>query len=181
MFECDVTHEAPTCAKALWRRGPREASVSSIIEHGLRRPTLMSDQRQLFPPPPAHPSRSRDVSYSAPPSNNLLRKVPPPPLPARSAPRSVSSQAVPIVPAAPAIPRPERIPGGVDDIEDIELDDNESIADIQTICEEELSETQLRELYDEEEINRFLYLFSTVSSTKLEQFCAYFKLVCNRG
>lgn len=30
--------------------------------------------------------------------------------------------------------------------------------------EEELSEVQLRELYDDEEIDRFLYLFSTVSS-----------------
>lgn len=154
----------PTCAKALWRRGKHQR----VLEHGLRPPTLMSDQRQLFPPPPAHPSRSRDVSYSAPPSDSLLRRVPPPPLPARSAPRSVSSQAVPVVPAAPTISRPERIPGGVEDIEDIELDDSESIADIPTICEEELSETQLRELYDEEEINRFLYLFSTVSSAKLE-------------
>lgn len=161
---------APTCAKALWRHG----KYQRVLEHRLRPPPLMSDQRPPFPRPPAHPSRSRDVSYSAsystPPSNNLSRKVPPPPLPARPAPpTTASSQAVlPTVPAARTISQPERIPGGVEDIEDIELDDSESIADIQTICEEELSETQLRELYDEEEINRFLYLFSTVGSTELE-------------
>ncbi|KIP11935.1 hypothetical protein PHLGIDRAFT_395308 [Phlebiopsis gigantea 11061_1 CR5-6] len=121
----------------------------------------MSERQQLFPPPPSHPTRSRNASPSVS-ANDLLRRIPPPPLPARpSYPVPESARAT--APGAPITPPPEHLPGSMDDVDGTILEDNQSLSDAQTIHEEELTEAQLREVYDEEEINRFLYLFSTKS------------------
>ncbi|GJE86136.1 hypothetical protein PsYK624_022160 [Phanerochaete sordida] len=125
----------------------------------------MADRR--FLPPPAHPARRPDGVHSGPPSFTTPRNL---------TPLSPATASPPRLPLRPSIGRstalggsslstnsspalPERIPGSVENLFDPDSDDDESIA-LHTKDEEQLSTAELRELYDEEEIERFLQLFS---------------------
>ncbi|CDO71588.1 hypothetical protein BN946_scf184911.g58 [Trametes cinnabarina] len=108
------------------------------------------------PPPPIHHSRQgSSTSLPVCGSDNRGPRVPPP-LPPR--PNTV------VVP-----PQGEEDPRAVDSEDEQEvpmvtedLEESSSAIDLlSTKDEEELSEVQLRELYDDEEIERFVHLFST--------------------
>ncbi|KAI0692762.1 hypothetical protein BC835DRAFT_1277038 [Cytidiella melzeri] len=100
-------------------------------------------------PPPAHPSLRRQSEVSSPqslgetpsPSFHSLTSGPPP----------VSTQPISSATSSgsytPSVPPPAAV-AGVDGKESLALD------------EEEMSEAQLRQLYEEEEIDRFLQLFA---------------------
>ena len=87
----------------------------------------------------------------------------PPPLPPRrNLPTNVSSQIKDNnIPASipPPLP-PRKVPGGLSTYS--KTDDNLNLEDTE---ENELNEKQLRELYDNEEIDRFLALFADVCDT----------------
>ncbi|KZT65162.1 hypothetical protein DAEQUDRAFT_731786 [Daedalea quercina L-15889] len=110
-----------------------------------------------FLPPPTHPSL-RNAHLS--PAAYAMRRVPPRPTPPpRPAPEisatvTASSSALDVRPvqSEPTTPGTlEHEPSGGTDPEGAEQEEKD---------EEELSEVQLRELYDDEEIERFLRLFS---------------------
>lgn len=88
-----------------------------------------------------------------------------PPSPAASAPRPTiapsasSSSSSSTSSAEPATLQYQRIPGSVEDLFDPESED-EDIASLRTKDENELSTEELRAIYDEEELERFLKLFS---------------------
>lgn len=54
----------------------------------------------------------------------------------------------------------------MENLVDSEYLDDDAASSVQ-VDEEELSAAELRDLYDEEELNRFLHLFSAVSFTRL--------------
>lgn len=131
------------------------------------RPTSSKDPSQTthtpLTPPPSHPSLRR----TPPPVYGALNNAPPPatPIPAMPSPAvprlggSITVLDTPNPEESPAIQPPQII---------VEGDSSESL-DSPVILpteiadeEEELSEQQLRELYDEEEMERFLHMFSTV-------------------
>ena len=67
----------------------------------------------------------------------------------------------------------ETIPGSVENLFDPESESEES-ASLHTKDEEQLSTQELREIYDEEEIERFLQLFAAVSMDADAQKCSDF-------
>ena len=154
----------PRVQHQLWRRNPERAACALNVIC-----PVMSERRPLFPPPPSHPSRSRNISLNVSPTD-LLHRVPPPPPPARPSPRPSTGPPSP----GPVEPPPGHLPGGVEDLDAASVDDDQSFSEPPTIREEELTEAQLREVYDEEEINRFLYLFSTVRYTTTILICPSF-------
>jgi len=90
----------------------------------------------------------------------------PPPLPPRpQLPSTVSSQIKDSNVSVPAIPPPlpRKVPGGLGDYS--QADDSLLLFNLEDADENELNEKQLRELYDNEEIDRFLTLFSDVCNT----------------
>lgn len=140
---------------------------------------MADERRQLFPPPPSHPSLKRDTprnAYTPPPP---ARRVPPIPVAPTS--ESTPSSSVSHTPAAVASPLPPRtIPGSVENLLDVEYDDDASI--LETLAEEEeMTPEQLRQIYDEEEIDRFLNLFSAVSAVSNVQVCTDLQIVCHRS
>ena len=107
-------------------------------------------------PPPIHPSRRRisSGSFSSSRSSSPTGRSLPPALPPRYD---------DITPSIPQLPR--SMPGSVEDL-GAELDAEDSL-DVAPVLEdvrdeEGLSEAELREMYDNEEIDRFLHIFQSV-------------------
>lgn len=115
--------------------------TSPILGHHTLSYDMTPPADQSLLPPPAHPSLRS--THSSPPAYKARRTLPPA-LPARQQVIDASSKLAEETPAIIAPPgsfEPSTLPE----------------------VEEELSEVQLRELYDDEEIDRFLHLFSAVS------------------
>lgn len=143
---------------AFCRGAVLERACSSLV-----RPT-MSDRKQLFPPPPTHPSRRQDLPSTPSLSHSPSSQNPDPsPVLSPFTPETTSSPTPPRHGLSLGESLSRRIPGSVENLLDSVHPDDDTASNIQ-VDEEELSPTELRELYDEEEINRFLHLFSNVSS-----------------
>ncbi|KAF8807393.1 hypothetical protein BYT27DRAFT_7288895 [Phlegmacium glaucopus] len=82
----------------------------------------------------------------------------PPPLPPRrKLPNNVSDNNASVLAVPPPLPL-RKVPGGLGDYS--QTDDSHLLPNLEDAEENELNEKQLRELYDNEEIDRFLTLFS---------------------
>lgn len=82
--------------------------------------------------------------------------------------------------------KPEPTTPGTLEVEPCEANETEEVVAVETEEEGELSEERLRELYDDEEIERFLRLFSSVSKstpsiTVQSLTSLYMCAVCPRG
>ena len=146
-----------------------------MIEHTEQQPSSSGiQQSRNFLPPPIHPSLRRVPSSALSSGQNAS-------IPQSQEPLSTpSGTKVPVHPSRnlATVTSPLQVshsmPGSVTDLNDFDplntdtVHDGlvpEFVSDNDSILEEELSETQLRELYDDEEIDRFLTLFAAVRST----------------
>lgn len=146
-----------------------------MIERTEQQPSPSSSsgiqQSRNFLPPPVHPSLRRvpssalssrqnaDIAQSQEPLSTPSRtKVPVHPS------RNLATVTTPLQVS-------HSMPGSVTDLNDFDPLNTDTThdglvpefgSDDDSIVEEELSETQLRELYDDEEIDRFLTLFAAV-------------------
>lgn len=165
---------------------PRSTDVVVCASRDSNRLTNVtySAMSQLFPPPPSHPSRRPSPAtpprFVAPPARNLEAEHP-----VASAPQlSANSPPTPPLPPRPELPHTQSMPGSVDPLADDDSSSDDGGITIDEPLEEvELSEGRLRELYDEEEIDRFLHLFSAVSYSSLSchRCSSNVFVVCQRG
>ena len=109
-------------------------------------------------PPPIHPSRRRiySGSFSSSRSSSPTGRSLPPALPPRYD---------DITPSIPQLPR--SMPGSVEDLgAELDAEDSSDVAPVlEDVRDEEgllVSEVELREMYDNEEIDRFLHIFQSV-------------------
>ena len=114
-------------------------------------------------PPPLPPRRNPPSNVFSQTEDTNMSAPTPPPLPTRKIPAGLAqtddtnTSAPTLIP--PPLP-PRRVPGGL-----TQTDDSPLLSNLDDVEENGLNERQLRELYDNEEIDRFLTLFSDVCNT----------------
>ncbi|CAL1695762.1 unnamed protein product [Somion occarium] len=125
----------------------------------------MQKSNPALQPPPVHPAlRSAPASNTSP---RVLPPKPPPRPPPRPSPSVQPTHDDRVVQSEPGLP--VYMPGSVDAFEPAKVDPpTEASSILDDLHEEDLSEVELRELYDSEEIDHFLHLFHTyVSEVKV--------------